>query len=245
MTIDRRLALLPAALSVGLLLTGCSDADGGLKSTTADTTVKEAVTSIEVTGARRGSIDIKTGNGPGVTIHRTIHYRDSARPKPTEQVNDGVLTFTNGCDNCYIDYELTVPTSAKVKLSNSSGRITVAGVAAADIQTSSGDVRAEEISGPLKVETSSGSITGSGLSGPSADVRSSSGTAHLDFRKAPRSVTTDTGSGSMTLKVPGGTYKVAVATTSGKREVKVPNDPSATATLTAKASSGDVEITAV
>ncbi len=105
-------------------------------------------------------------------------------------------------------------------------------------------MRAEDISGPLKVETSSGSITGSGLSGPSAEIRSYSGATHLGFTKAPTSVTTDTGSGSMTLKVPDGPYKVAVSTTSGKRDVRVPNDPSARATITAKASSGTVEITA-
>ncbi|MFI1367212.1 DUF4097 family beta strand repeat-containing protein [Streptomyces griseochromogenes] len=239
-----RYALLPAALTVGLLLTACSGTDGDMKSTTADATVRTAVTSVEVGDARRGSIDVKTGEGPGVTIHRTVHYRDDSTPKPTQRVDGGVLTFTNGCDNCYIDYELTVPASAKVKLSNSSGRITVAGVAAADVHTSSGDVVAARVTGPLTVETSSGSITGSGLSGPDADVRSYSGTTRLGFTKAPVSVTTDTGSGSTTLKVPGGPYKVDVTTTSGKREVKVPSLPSAKATLTAKTSSGDVEITA-
>lgn len=247
-TTARRRVLAPAAvaaglLCAGLLVTGCSD-EGDMKTTTADATVKTAVTSVVVKDARRGSIDVKAGDGPGVTIHRTVHYRDDATPKPTQQVSGGVLTFSNGCDNCYIDYELQVPASAKVQLSNSSGEVTVSGVAAADISTSSGPVTTEQIAGPLKVETSSGSITGSALSGPSAEVRTDSGATRLTFAKAPTSVVTDTGSGDMTLKVPGGPYKVDVSTTSGKRVTKVPTDPAAKSTLTSKATSGDVEISA-
>ncbi|MFD6184447.1 DUF4097 domain-containing protein [Streptomyces goshikiensis] len=242
MTNDRRHALIPAALVAGLLLTGCSDTDGDMKSTTADATVSEAVTSVEVTDARRGSISITPGEGPGVTVHRTVHYRDTAEPKPTQQVTGGVLTFTNGCDNCYIDYELKVPSAARVTLENSSGAVSVTGVAAAKVKTTSGSVKAEKIAGPLDVETSSGTVTGTALAGPSAGVRTDSGSTRLEFTAAPSSVTTDTGSGSMTLKVPGGPYKVDVTTTSGKREVRVPSDPAAKSTITAKASSGDVEI---
>ncbi|MFF7656627.1 DUF4097 family beta strand repeat-containing protein [Streptomyces sp. NPDC007983] len=244
-TTARRYVLLPAAVAAGLLATGCSDLnDGDMKTTTADAMVKSAVTSVVVKDARRGSIDVKTGSGPGVTIHRTVHYRDDAAPKPTQHVSGRVLTFSNGCDNCYIDYELQVPASAKVELSNSSGQVTVRGVAAADISTSSGTVTAEQIAGPVKVETSSGSITASALSGASADVRTDSGTTRLTFAKAPTSVNTDTGSGSTTLKVPGGPYKVDVTTTSGKRVTNIPTDPAAKSTLTSKATSGDVEISA-
>jgi len=243
-TIDRRFALPTAALSVGLLLAGCSAVGGHPKVATADAVVKEAVTSVEVGHARSGSIDIRAGDGPGVVIHRTVHYRGSAEPTPSQQVDGGVLTFTDGCGECWIDYELTVPASAAVKLSSSSGRIAVAGVASAEVRTSSGAVRVERIAGPLRIETSSGSITGSALSSPRADIRSSSGSARLDFAKAPVSVSADSSSGSLTLKVPGGPYKVDVTTSSGRREVAVPSSPSATATLTAKTSSGDVEITA-
>ncbi|MET9297160.1 DUF4097 family beta strand repeat-containing protein [Streptomyces sp. NPDC003077] len=244
MTTHRRIVLLPAALAAVLLAAGCSGSDGDLKSATADATVQEAVTSVEVADARRGSIEVTTGNGPGVTIHRTVHYRDDAEPEPSQRVSGGVLTFVNGCEDCYIDYELKVPASVKVKLGNSSGAITVTGVAGADVRTDSGAVRVERIGGPLKVETSSGSVTGSGLGGPSAEVRSDSGATALDFAKAPRTVSTDTGSGSTKLKVPGGPYKVEVTTSSGERDVKVPSDPAAGSTITAKASSGDVEISA-
>ncbi|WP_437087533.1 DUF4097 family beta strand repeat-containing protein [Streptomyces sp. enrichment culture] len=241
MTTVRRIALLTAALAASLLLTGCSDSGDELK-TTAAATVSEAVSAVEVADARHGSIRITPGDGPGVTVHRTVHYRDAAEPKPTQKVTGGVLTFTNGCDNCYVDYELKVPAAAKVTVGNTSGAIEVTGVTAAEIRTSSGEVKAEAIAGPLAVETSSGPVTGTALAGPSAVVRTDSGTTRLDFANAPSSVEADTGSGSVTLKVPGGPYKADVTTSSGRREVKVPTDPAAASTLTVRATSGDVTI---
>ncbi|WP_229884644.1 MULTISPECIES: DUF4097 family beta strand repeat-containing protein [Streptomyces] len=240
MTTVRRIALLTAALAASLLLTGCSDSGDQLK-TTAAATVSEAVSAVEVADARRGSIRITAGDGPGVTVHRTVHYRDAAEPKPRQGVTGGVLTFTNGCDNCYVDYELQVPAAAKVTVGNTSGAIEVTGVRAAEIRASSGEVKAEAIAGPLAVETSSGSVTGTALAGPSAVVRTDSGTTRLDFANAS-SVEADTGSGSVTLKVPGGPYKADVTTSSGRREVKVPTDPAAASTLTVRATSGDVTI---
>lgn len=58
------------ALAAGLLLYGCSFEDTGQKTATADATVAEPVTSVDVKDARRGSIEVTPGTGPGVTIHR-------------------------------------------------------------------------------------------------------------------------------------------------------------------------------
>ncbi|MCC3767174.1 DUF4097 family beta strand repeat-containing protein [Streptomyces sp. UNOC14_S4] len=240
---SRRYVLLPAVVATGLLLAGCSDS-GSVKSTTADAQVKEKVNSVEISGARRGTVVIKAGDGPEVSIHRTVHYRDDAEPKPTQHVSDGALTFTRGCDNCYIDYELTVPASVQVKVSSSSGKVDVRGVAAADVKTSSGAVTVASIAGVLNVGTSSGSITGTGLSGPSAKIGTYSGDTKLDFTKAPGEVSTDSTSGSVRLKVPGGPYRVEVRGTSGKREINIPTDPSAKSALKFKATSGDIEVSA-
>ncbi|MFD9356824.1 DUF4097 domain-containing protein [Streptomyces sp. NPDC060031] len=237
-----------AALGAGLLLAvaGCSFTDGGPKKTTeAGATIGESVTAVEVTDARAGSIEVTPGSGPGVTVRRTVHYRGDTAPAPGQRVSGGVLTFTNGCSgSCYIDYRLEVPASAAVRLDNSSGRITVTGVASADLSSDSGPVTAERITGPLKVRTSSGRITAAGLSGPSAQVHSDSGDARLDFTAAPKSVTAETGSGDVTLKVPAAPYEIAVSTTSGDREVALPSTPAAASRLSAKTTSGDLRISA-
>ncbi|MEV6729111.1 DUF4097 family beta strand repeat-containing protein [Streptomyces sp. NPDC051364] len=231
------------ALAAGLLLSGCTFEDTEQKTATADATVAEAVTAVEVKDARRGSIEVTPGTGPGVTIHRTVHYRGDEAPKPAQRVSGGVLTFTEGCsDACSIDYRLEVPASATVKLESSSGNVTVAGVAAADLASSSGDVKAEGIAGPLKVRTSSGSVTATGLAGPTADVRASSGDARLVFTKPPASATAETSSGDVTLTVPQAPYEITTATTSGNQDT-LPTTPKAPSHLSIHTTSGDIRIT--
>ncbi|WP_327361663.1 DUF4097 family beta strand repeat-containing protein [Streptomyces sp. NBC_01296] len=230
------------ALAAGLLLSGCSLDDTEQKTETADTTVAEAVTAVEVKDARSGSIEVTPGTGPGVTVHRTVHYRGDTAPKPGQQVSGGVLTFTDGCsDTCFIDYRLEVPASAAVTLESSSGNVTVAGVAAADLASSSGDVKVEGIAGPLKVRTSSGSVTATGLAGPTAEIHASSGDARLTFAKPPTSVTAKTSSGDVSLTVPQAPYEITTATASGKQET-LPTTPKAPSHLSIQTSSGDIRI---
>ncbi|MEU5424825.1 DUF4097 family beta strand repeat-containing protein [Streptomyces olivoreticuli] len=231
------------ALAAGLLLSGCSAGDSARKTATDDATVKGPVTSVEILGNRRGSVAITSGMGPGVTVHRTVHYGGSTKPEPTQDLSAGVLTFHGGCgDNCFIDYELTVPATAHARIGASSGRITVRGVAGADIDTSSGEVTVAALTGPLAVRTHSGRITGTELSGPTATVTASSGPVHLSFAKRPASVAARTTSGDVELTVPDGTYHVETGTSSGSSEVGVRKDESADAKLSVRTSSGDVKI---
>ncbi|MEV0409831.1 DUF4097 family beta strand repeat-containing protein [Streptomyces sp. NPDC050448] len=232
------------ALAAGLLLSGCSLDDTEQKTAAADATVGEAVTAVEVKEATSGSIEVTPGTGPGVTVHRTVHYRGDTAPTPGQRVSGGVLTFTDGCsDTCYIDYRLEIPASATVKLESSSGRITVAGVAGAELSSSSGDVRADRIAGPLKVRTSSGSVTATGLTGPTAELRASSGDASLTFAKPPASVSAQTSSGDITLQVPQAPYRITTATASGKQDTPLPTTPTAPSRLSIRTSSGDIHIT--
>ncbi|MGW7434943.1 DUF4097 family beta strand repeat-containing protein [Streptomyces sp. NPDC054849] len=240
-----------AALAAGLLLTGCSLTEGSVmdgprKTATADATVAEAVTTVEVPDTRAGSIEVTPGAGPGVTVRRTVHYRADTVPTPGQQVSAGVLTFSNGCSgSCSIDYRLEVPASATVKLESSSGRITVTGVAAAELKADSGEVRAERIAGPLKIRTSSGDVSATALFGSSTDVRSASGDARLDFTKVPSSVKAETSSGDVTVEVPPAPYRIDVSTSSGTKDVGPASDLAASSGLSVKTSSGDIRISAV
>ncbi|MEV6685485.1 DUF4097 family beta strand repeat-containing protein [Streptomyces sp. NPDC051130] len=260
------LALPALAVMSALLLTGCTLgrlAQGGQKTATDDATVTEAVRAVEVTDGRHGSVEVVPGSGPGVTVHRTVHYRGDTPPRPDQRVTSGVLSFTAGCPGtCYVDYRLEVPASATVKLRTDSGRLTVTGVAAADltsssgtvtaervagpltVRTSSGDVGAGRIAGPLRIRTSSGDIRAAELSGAQAEVRSGSGDARLAFATRPASVTADTGSGDLTLRVPRGAYRIAATTSSGTRDITLPADPAAASSLSVKTTSGDVHLSA-
>ncbi|MFD3868781.1 DUF4097 family beta strand repeat-containing protein [Streptomyces sp. NPDC058623] len=238
------------AAAVLLLLAGCSLDDIGVKTSTksvaADATVTEAVTAVEVADGRSGSVEVTAGAGPGVVVHRTVHYRGDTAPVPGQRVTDGALTFTTGCsETCWVDYRLEVPAAAKVKVGNSSGRITVTGVAAAELTSESGDVRADRIAGPLKVRTSSGSITAADLAGPEADVRSESGDARLGFRVVPVSVNAVTISGDVTLRVPRAPYQLSGASTSGERDITLPHTPTAPSRVHLESTSGDIGASAL
>ncbi|MGW1774401.1 DUF4097 family beta strand repeat-containing protein [Streptomyces sp. NPDC002104] len=238
-----------AALAAGLLLTGCSvgalvTRGGPEKTASADATVGGAVTAVDVADAGSGSIEVVAGSGPGVTVRRTVHYHGDTVPEPAQRLSGGVLTLSHGsCSGrCSIDYRLEVPASATVTAGSSSGRVTVAGVAAADVRTSSGSVRADRIAGPLKIRTSSGSIAAENLAGPDADARSDSGDIRLAFAKTPSSVAVETSSGDARVKVPAAPYALDVSSTSGERSITVPADPSATARLAVRTSSGDITV---
>ncbi|QES49044.1 hypothetical protein DEJ50_15755 [Streptomyces venezuelae] len=237
------LAATALALTAALAAGGCSLVEER-KTVTSDVTVMEAVTAVELKDTRSGSVIVTPGDGPGVTIHRTVRYSGDTVPRPGHRVSGGVLTFSDGCDHdtCTIDYELKVPAAATVKLESSSGDLKVTGVAAAELRSSSGDVKADRITGPLKVRTSSGSITGTALGGPAAEARSGSGDVRLGFEKAPRSAEAETSSGDVGLTVPGGPYRVEASTGSGDRDISVPTDPGVAARLTVKTSSGDLRI---
>ncbi|MEY9926809.1 hypothetical protein ABH926_001431 [Catenulispora sp. GP43] len=198
------------------------DESGSMQQMTADASVSGHVTAVSIQDARHGSVRVRPGGDSGVTIHRTVYYHDSTKPTPGQSLSDGTLTFSNGCSDCYIDYDLTVPASATISAGNSSGQIDVAGVASVDISTDSGPVTIDKVPGTVKVDSSSGTITGTSLGAGAATVHSSSGGIDLAFAQQPASVTTQSSSGGATLALPGGPYAVTVHTSSGGRTVSVP-----------------------
>ncbi|KPI05640.1 protein of unknown function DUF4098 [Actinobacteria bacterium OV450] len=234
-------------LAAGLLFYGCSSEDEQDRTATADATVAGAVTAVEVKSVRRGSIEVVAGPGPAVSVQRTVHYRGDSAPKPGgEQVSGGVLRLTDGCsDACFVDYRLQVPASVTVRLESGSGRIAVAGVAGAELSSSSGEVTADRIAGPLKVRTSSGSVTATGLTGPTAEVHASSGDARLTFAMPPVSVSAQSSSGDVALRLPQGPYRITAATSSGRRDIPLPSTPTAPSHLSVRTSSGDIRIEGV
>lgn len=231
------------ATATALLLAGCGFEDSARKTATEDVSVTGPVTAVEILGNRGGAIEITAGTGPGVTVHRTLHYGGPTKPTPTHELSAGVLTFHSGCgNNCFVDYELTVPAAAHARLGTSSGPVTVHGLAGADIGTSSGEVTVAALTGPLAVRTHSGRITGSELSGTTATVTASSGPVHLSFARRPASVAARTTSGDVELTVPHGTYHVETGTSSGSSDVEVRKEESADAKLSVRTSSGNVKI---
>lgn len=221
MTTRRIAPIALSAIALGVVASACGIHIGitdYAKSMPADAQVSGPVTEVNVQ-SDSGTIKIHSGAGSGVTINRTVHY-SSGHPHPSQSVQNGVLTFTKSCNNCSIDYDLTVPASVKVTARADSGDVKVRGVASADINTSSGtltatdikgdvtaqndsgDVNLTSVGGTLDLSTSSGTINGSALGGTIAQAKDDSGGIKLAFTTVPMSVTAHSASGDVRVKVP-------------------------------------------
>jgi hypothetical protein len=135
--------------------------------------------------------------------------------------------------------------TAAVTATVDSGDLTVDGAAGPlNLRTSSGDVRLSGASGDLTARVDSGDFTGTELSCPHATVASSSGGQLLEFAAAPSAVHTTADSGNTRILVPGGSgpYAVTANVDSGDRTVQVDNDQTASRTIDASTSSGDLVI---
>ncbi|MCZ4122432.1 DUF4097 family beta strand repeat-containing protein [Streptomyces sp. H39-S7] len=247
MTAKRSAVLIVSALVLGAALTGCDGVSfhgSPEHKSVDDAKVAGPVSAVEV-GKGSGDVRIRPGAGGGVTIHRTVRYHGDGKPTPGQKVENGTLTFTDGCDDCSIDYELTVPAGASVKVSTGSGDVDVQGVASANLKTGSGDIDVSGVAGALTTWAGSGDLTGTGLGGADVSATASSGEIRLTFVKAPQKVAIKASSGDVTVHVPGGPYATDVSTGSGDEHVSVPADPSATARIQVRTGSGDVTLSGV
>jgi DUF4097 and DUF4098 domain-containing protein YvlB len=260
---NRAVVALTAAVAVGLAVavSGCGiQVNIGSRTMTDDARVAGGVTSIDLTGGGDGDVKVQSGPGSGVDIHRTIDYRGKTKPRPGQQVTNGVLTFTKGCSNCSVSYLLTVPAATRLEIHNGSGSINVADVAAADVESGSGDVRVRNVpgqvraytgSGSVRVDTvggqtdlhaSSGDIVAAGVHGGTLRADTGSGSVNLNFSAAPSSVRAETGSGDLHITLPDGPYRIDHSTGSGDEHVRIDDDPTATATVYANTGSGSIWI---
>ncbi|NKE55610.1 DUF4097 domain-containing protein [Lentzea sp. PSKA42] len=114
----------------------------------------------------------------------------------------------------------------------------VGGAVTADLH--SGRISLDAVKGKMLVSTSSGDIDGIALDNE-VIADASSGRVELTFSSA-RSVRVDTGSGDVTVRVPGGPYKVNGSSGNGDRTINVPTDPSASLELRLSTGSGDVKV---
>lgn len=167
---------------------GVHFADFRYRFTPADTHVTGPVSVIEVQAS--GHVNVTPGGG-GVTIHRVVHYQ-KRRPQLGQQLSGGVLTFTDRCRQCSVDYDLTVPSSVEVRASTNSSKITVAGVAKVDAHSDSGSVEVRQVHGDVNASTNSGSATVEHVTG-SVDGHTDSGRVAVADIAGPLSLATHSG----------------------------------------------------
>ncbi len=247
MSTERRYGI---AISVALILGGVYWALTGL---TEDTKVSQDSFAVEgqalSVDARSADVEVRAGDGSEIKLERKFE-RNVFGSDPKEKYENGKLELRDtGCGflsfGCDTNYVLTVPRDVKVTLEGSSGDLKVSGLeAGADLKSSSGSIEVHNVGGALTMESSSGDLEAQALKATTVSTNSSSGSVELDFATQPQSVEAESSSGDVTIRIPPGTdaYKVDSDTSSGDEATSIRSDPSATRTIKAQTSSGDVTI---
>jgi hypothetical protein len=211
-------------LLTGLLL-GCTVA---LTACTADEArhrqddtydISERVTALVVT-VGGGDVVVTASDRDSIRVVRTLHWRGSedGRPHAEHAVSGDRLELRGACtgerNGCAVDYRVEVPRYLRVS-----------------IDTEAGDLAVHNLAGQLTAFTGAGDVRADGLAGHGVQVNSGSGDVELAFV-----------SGDITLRLPGGPYRVTARTEAGDQIVDVPTDSTATRTVTARSGAGDVRL---
>ena len=279
--VGKRIALLAvAAVATTMSLSSCVRI--AQETSSDDYTVNDGISSVQIDNDG-GDVKVRSVEGAGATtIKRTLRYGKAAsKPNgPTHQVSGSVLTL-NGCGNgCEASYEVAVPSKdTTVKGEVGSGDLEVQDLASVDVNVGSGNATLRGITGAVRVETGSGDLRGDGITGDvtakvgsgnailsgvtglvtvvnsSGDIRAekvdgdvdaeaSSGNVVVELAKQ-HNVKATSSSGDVTVTVPTGGYRVVAESNSGDKKVGVQNDASSRFELNLTAKSGDLVLSAV
>lgn len=222
-------------------------------------TEKVKITEILVTPGS-GDLTVRTGAVADVEIKRVIRYRTGDPEESNYRIEGSTLILDSDCGRrCFIDFDILAPTGVAVRGEIGSGDVALTAVAEVDLTVGAGNVTVSGASGAVRVKTgagdiglsripasvtaitSSGNIDGRDLGGGKVQAETGAGDVTLALA-TPGSVQVNTSSGSVNLAVPAGRYRVLTETDPESARVDVPDDPTASAVLEVRASSGDVII---
>ena len=157
---------------------------------------------------------------------------------PIEQTGSTIKIGNNHDDSRYrhvsIDYEITAPRTSQVKAYSGSGDIKASGVMATKLETGSGEIEANNLTGDIALQTGSGDINVEFAK--SGNVTAGTGSGNIKLANVQSGLKAETGSGDIHISgQPMEGWKTE--TGSGNIELEV---GSAHLTLDAESGSGDI-----
>jgi hypothetical protein len=190
-----------------------------------------------------GGVLSLNGCGSSCTVDYRVIVPAVAKVDGSTASGDVEITGLASVDVDGASGNLTVGQIAgQVDLNTSSGDIKVSKVGGnLESRSSSGDQNISEVAGTVLAQSQSGNIAANGLRGARAAVHGSSGDLTIGVDVA-QDVDTQSASGSITITVPRGAYRVVASTNSGNRQVGLSDDPNGQHSITAKSDSGDLRI---
>ncbi len=248
MSRERRFGI---AISLGLILGGgwWAVSELGGEAAPANLSYPVAGEQLQI-DARNADVEIRSGDVREIQVQRNGGSDGLFSSGPEESYENGELELRASCGpisfgQCDANYVVVVPRDLRVRIEASSGDLRAENVTGpVDLKSTSGDVTVESASGDVVIESSSGDITAEDLRSGTVRAHASSGDIELSFATAPTTVTAETSSGDVGVTVPDDTetYRVDTDTSSGDTEIDIRKDQSSTRTIKAETSSGDVTV---
>lgn len=205
---------------------------------TVDAEVSERITAVELDNDS-GNVIVRADDVTRTQIKQRFDYRFS-QPDNAFEVDDGTLKLKDCGWWCSVDYEVIVPLDTEVSGEMDSGNLTLIGLASANVKADSGDIKLEDIAGPVTLDIDSGNVEGTGLGGD-LTVNADSGTLDLTFVE-PVNVKADVDSGDVELTLPDVEYQVDVDIDSGTDDIQVDQGTGADHVLEFVIDSGDLTV---
>ncbi len=196
----------------------------------------------------RGNVEVQAGD-EGIIKVTAIKHLDSGDQERTsiiiEQNDDGTVAAYTEWDQygsvfnfgkpCKVVYTIETPAECRVKINTVSGSVLVNGLTGdSKIKTVSGNLNLQNLSGEISANTVSGTLLGDNLTGP-LDLDTVSGSIKLKGSQAER-LTANSVSGSVRVQAELGEGPHRFHTVSGSVKVIVPTEKAYT--LRAKSVSG-------
>ena len=192
-----------------------------------------------------GGVRITAGGDGGASVTREMRWL-LTKPRLDERMDDGELHLHVTGSPLFsgvVEYSMTVPAGASVKVWSSAGTIHATGVdGELDARSSAGGIYVDGCGGALRLKTSAGSVEGERLSSADVEVHTSAGGVDLTFAVAPERVEVETSAGSVDVVVPDDRYAVSTDTGVGSETVEVTRDDTSSRRIDVKTSAGSVRI---
>lgn len=215
-TLARRAGAVTLIAATAAALAGCGGGIGARL--TYDDTEKVKVSEIVLTGGS-GDVTVTTAAIADTRIKRIVRTDGSADPQASYQLAGTVLTLDTSCgERCQVSYEIQAPTGVAVRGKLGSGSVTLSDIATADVTVGSGNAAVDRASGTVALKATSGDIIATDLRGGATLVA---------------------GSGNVEAHGLGGGKAVRAQTSSGNVVLELTE----AASVTARAGSGDIELT--
>lgn len=170
-----------------------------------------------------------------------LHWR--ATPAGVVHLSGGPICLGWAWD-CGANLQLSIPPGRYVQASSGSGNVRAHDLSGSvKLSSGSGDVVAKTLSGPLTLYAGSGNITATGLSSPTVRASDGSGDVKLAFTKPPTQVRVGDSSGNITIALPANVaYYVVAHASSGSTNISVPQDPKSHRVVRLSDGSGNIKV---